>query len=318
MSPAILFSLVLLLTFGAIIWALRPTKTESDIQRHLKTIGSKYTVDPSGMNILKQETLSSISWLNHRLVQAPGALKLRLLIRQAGKAWTVGSVLLGSLLAFVVVAWLGSMVVPTFVLALVLGFIAGLVPFGYLYLKRDVRFRRLDSLLPETIDLMSRALQAGHGVTAAIEMASEEIAEPLASEFRTTFEEQNLGLPLREAMLNLAERVPLDDVRFLVTAILVQKETGGNLAEILDKTAVLLRDRMRLKGQLRIYTAQGRLSGWFLSLLPFILFFLISMVNPGYEKMLWTDPVGRHLVYAGLIMMAIGIYAIRKIVEIKV
>ncbi|HTV53757.1 MAG TPA: type II secretion system F family protein, partial [Terriglobia bacterium] len=235
-----------------------------------------------------------------------------------GKTWTVESVLLGSLLAFVVVTWLASIVVPAFVLAVVLGFIGGLAPFGYLYLQRDTRFHRLDSLLPETIDLMSRALQAGHGVTAAIEMASLEIAEPLASEFRTTFEEQNLGLPLREAMLNLAERVPLDDVRFLVTAILVQKETGGNLAEILDKTAALLRDRMRLKGQLRIYTAQGRLSGWFLCLLPFILFFLINMVNPRYEKTLWTDPLGRHLVYAGLVMMAIGIYVIRKIVEIKV
>jgi tight adherence protein B len=318
MSPVILFGLVLLLTFGAIIWVLRPTQAESDIQRHLESIGSKYTVDPSGMNILKHETLSSISWLNRFLVQAPGALKLRLLITQAGETWTVGSVLCGSLLAFVGVTWLSSMVVPTFMFAVVLGFIAGLLPFGYLYLKRDIRFRRLNNLLPETIDLMSRALQAGHGITAAIDMASQEIAEPLASEFRTTFEEQNLGLPLREAMLNLTERVPLDDVRFLVTAILVQKETGGNLAEILDKTAVLLRQRIRLKGQLRIYTAQGRLTGWFLCLLPFLLFLLISVVNPDYEKMLWTDPLGRHLVYAGLIMMAIGIYAIRKIVEIKV
>jgi tight adherence protein B len=318
MSPMILFSLVLLLTFGAAIWVLKPTKTESDIQRHLETVSSKYTVDPSGMNILKQETLSSISWLERMLVQSPVALKLRLLIAQAGQTWTVGTLLVGPLLAFVVVTWLASMVVPAFVFAVVLGLIVCLLPFGYLYLKRDIRFRRLDSLLPETIDLMSRALQAGHGVTSAIEMASQEIAEPLASEFRTVFEEQNLGLPLREAILNLAERVPLDDVRFLVTAILVQKETGGNLAEILDKTAVLLRDRMRLKGQLRIYTAQGRLSGWFLCLLPLVLFFLMSIVNPKYEKILWSDPLGRHLVYAGLVMMAIGIYAIRKIVDIKV
>jgi tight adherence protein B len=318
MSPLILFSLVLMLTFGVIAWVLRPTKTESDIQRHLKTIGSKYTVDPSGMNILKQETLSSISWLDRFLAEAPGALKLRRLIMQAGKNWTVGSVVFGSLLAFFVVTWLGSMVMPAFVFAFVLGLVVSILPFGYLHLKRDIRFRRCDSLLPETIDLMSRALQAGHGVTAAIEMASQEIAEPVASEFRTVFEEQNLGLPLREALLNLAERLPLDDVRFLVTAILVQKETGGNLAEILERTAVLLRERMRLKGQLRIYTAQGRLTGWFLCLLPFILFFLISIVNPGYEKMLWTNPLGRHLVYAGLIMLGIGIYSIRKIVEVKV
>ena len=149
-------------------------------------------------------------------------------------------------------------------------------------------------------------------------MVAQESAEPVASEFRILFEEQNLGLPLRDAMLNLAKRVPLDDVSFLVTAVLVQKETGGNLAEILDKTAFIMRERMRLKGQLRIYTAQGRLSGWVLGLLPFVMFVIMTLLNPKYEQKLWTDPLGLHFVYGGLIMMAIGIFVIRKIVDIKV
>ena len=149
-------------------------------------------------------------------------------------------------------------------------------------------------------------------------MVGREVAEPVASEFRTVYEEQILGLPLREAVLNLAERVPRDDMRFLATAILVQKETGGNLAEILDKTAAVMRERVRLRGQLRIYTAQGRVTGWILCSLPFILFALIGLVNPDYEKILFKDPLGIHLVYFGLFMMAAGILVIRWIIDIKV
>jgi tight adherence protein B len=149
-------------------------------------------------------------------------------------------------------------------------------------------------------------------------MVAQETPEPAASEFRIVFEEQNLGLPMREAILNLANRVPIEDVHFLATAILVQKETGGNLAEILDKAASIMRERMRLKGQLRIYTAQGRLSGWVLCLMPFAMFFMLTLLNPEYERQLWADPLGLHFIYAGLIMMAIGILIVRKIINIRV
>ena len=132
------------------------------------------------------------------------------------------------------------------------------------------------------------------------------------------FEEQNFGLPLREAMLNLTDRMPIPDVRFLVTAILVQKETGGNLAEVLDKTAVVIRDRFRLRGQLRVYTAQGRLTGWILAGLPFFLFFALAMLDPKYEHLLIADPVGRKLIFAGLGMMAAGAFIIRRVINIEV
>jgi tight adherence protein B len=181
-----------------------------------------------------------------------------------------------------------------------------------------VRFHRCDAVLPEAIDLMARGLRAGHSIASVLDMVGQEIAEPLASEFRTVSEEQTLGLPTREAMLNLVERLPRDDVRFLATAILVQKETGGNLAQILDKTAVVMRERVRLRGQLRIYTAQGRITGWILCSLPFILFGLISLVNPDYEKILFTDPLGVRLIYGGLGMMAVGVLIIRKVIDIRV
>jgi tight adherence protein B len=319
MSPVLLFIIALLLAFGVIVWVLRPTKPESDVKRHLEVIGGfSTTVDSEGNTILRRETLSSIPWLNELLVQVPGSQQLRLLITQAGSRWTLATLVFGSMLTAMLAGWIASFAVPALLLDVLFGAAAGLVPYGYLLVKRHARFARFNALLPEAIDLMSRALKAGHAVTSAIEMVGQEISNPVAGEFRIVFEQQNLGLPMRDAMLNLAERVPLEDVRFLATAILVQRETGGNLAEVLDKTAALMRERIRLKGQLRIYTAQGRLTGWILCLMPFIIFLLISLVNFDYEKKLWTNPTGLHAVYAGLIMMAAGVLTIRKIIDIKV
>ena len=183
---------------------------------------------------------------------------------------------------------------------------AGGTPYLYLYWKRQGRFKKFDAQLPEAIDLMARALRAGHAIISAVEIVSEETSEPLAAEFRTVFDEQNLGLAIREALLNLVSRVPTDGVRFLATAILLQKETGGNLAEIMDKAASVMRERIRLKGQLRVYTAQGRMTGWFLCCLPFFVFGLISVVNRDYERLLWTSAIGVRLIYGALALMVSG------------
>ncbi|MBZ5565963.1 MAG: type II secretion system F family protein [Acidobacteriia bacterium] len=318
MSPLLLFGLLLLLTFVVLVWVLKPTKTEADVERHLSSIGRTYGLDIDEATILKQEALSSIPFLDKLMRQIPGIMNLRLLITQAGMNWSVSAVLLGSFVVIAVGAWVASLFIPALALALLVGIAAGAAPYAFLFWKRAARFQRFEEVLPEAIDLMSRALKAGHSVTSMIEMVAQEVAEPVASEFRTVFEQQNLGLPLRESILNLASRVPLEDVHFLATAILVQKETGGNLAEILDKAAFIMRERARLKGQLRIYTAQGRLSAWILCLLPFAMFFIMSLLNPEYERKLYTDPLGIHAIYLGVIMMALGIYVIRKIVDIKV
>jgi tight adherence protein B len=201
---------------------------------------------------------------------------------------------------------------------LIAGAALGALPTVYLFMKRWRRLRKFEELLPDTIDLMARALRAGHTISSAIEMVASEGSEPVASEFRQVFEQQNFGLPLREAMLGLAARIPLPDVSFLVTAILVQKETGGNLAEVLDKTALVIRERFRLRGQLRVYTAQGRLTGWILAGLPFIMFVLLNIVNPAYMRILITDPAGRTLIYIGIVLMVVGGWVIRKVIDIKV
>jgi len=317
-SPVILFIFLLLLTFGVMVWVLAPSKRQADIQRHLKDIGNLATGDAAGVSILRQQALSSIPWVNRLLSLSPVSFRLHRFMLQAGSKWTAGALILGSLLLATFVTAAATLLISSFPIALAVGIVAGYLPFGYVLLKRDSRFRRFDAQLPEAIDLIARALRAGHSVMSAVEVVAQETSEPICSEFRIVFEEQNLGLPIREAMLNLVERMPIEDVRFLATAILVQKETGGNLAEILDKASAVMRERLRLKGQLRIYTAQGRMTGWVLCLLPFFVFIVINFVNHDYEKRLWTDPIGVRLLYAGLIMMALGIYAIRKIINIRV
>jgi tight adherence protein B len=318
MSLVLLFVLLLVLTFGVLVWVSRPTSAEADIQRHLSGIGKTSGFDAEDSTILRQEALSAIPLLNDLLRRIPGVLNLRRLITQAGQDWTVAPVLLGSLVGALVAGWLASLFRVTLPLVVLVGVAVGSAPYAYLFWKRQARLAHFEEVLPGAIDLMSRGLRAGHAVTSVIEMVAEETPEPVASEFRIVFEEQNLGLPMREAILNLANRVPLEDLHFLATAILVQKETGGNLAEILDKVAFVMRERTRLRGQVRIYTAQGRLSGWVLCLMPFAVFFLLSLLNPEYENKLWKEPLGLDFLYAGLVMMAIGIFVIRKIINIKV
>jgi tight adherence protein B len=317
MPAVLLFGLLLVSTFVVVLYFLKPTRAETDIQRHMAGIDRYFSVTADGSTILKRERLSASQRLNDVVSRMPGSFALFHLIRQAGKKWEVAYLVFGSLLVALGGGWLVSFWTSP-ALSVCVGVGLGVAPYAYLYFQRESRFRKFSTLLPEAIDLMARALRVGHAVSAVLEMVGQEVAEPVGSEFRTVYEEQALGLPLREAMLNLVQRMPLDDVRFLATAVVLQKETGGNLAEVLDKTAVVMRERIRLRGQLRVYTAQGRATGWVLCALPFIVFALISLVNPNYEKTLLTDPLGLHLVYAGLILMVIGILVIRKIIDIRV
>jgi tight adherence protein B len=314
----LLFILLLVVSFVVLLYFLRPTATESAVQQHLETIEENRAVQGDGTTILRRQALSAIPWLDEFLRQIPGSAGTARLIRQSGRTWQVSSLFLVSLVVTVSVALLVSLAIPSIMLSLLLGIGAGSLPFVFLVMARERRFRKCDAQVPEAVDLMARALRAGHAVPAVIEMVARESAEPLAGEFRIVHEETNLGLPLRDAMLNLVERVPRDDVRFVTTAILLQKETGGNLAVILDKTAALARERARLYGQLRIYTAQGRITGWILCIAPFVMCGVLSLLNWKYERILFTHPTGLKSIYVGLVMMALGILIIRKIIDVRV
>jgi tight adherence protein B len=192
------------------------------------------------------------------------------------------------------------------------------IPFLIVSIKRRRRMRAFEKHFPEALDLLGRAVRAGHAFTTGLEMIGKELAEPVAGEFRTTFDEQNFGLPLRDALLNLSERMPLIDVRFFVTALLIQKETGGNLAELLDNLARVIRERFRIYGEVRTRTAQGRLTAGILIALPPLMLVLLASANPGYIRPLFDDPVGPWMLAGAVTLQVIGSLMLWKIVHIKV
>ncbi|HEY0785122.1 MAG TPA: type II secretion system F family protein, partial [Acidobacteriaceae bacterium] len=244
--------------------------------------------------------------------------KLDRLIAHAGSESTVGGVLLTAL-ALAVGAFLAARVffplVPVEIAALLLG---AFLPVGLLKFKRSRRLKKFSVAMPDAIDLMARSLRAGHSIGAAIEMVGEQSVEPLAGEFARVFQQQRFGLRFRDALIEMSDRVPLPDLHFLVTAILVQRETGGDLTEILDRTTHVIRERVRIEGEVKVYTAQGRLTGWILSLLPVILLLLINIISPGYSALLFHDPTGEKLLYVGGGFILFGAFLISRIVDIKV
>jgi tight adherence protein B len=198
------------------------------------------------------------------------------------------------------------------------GLVFGTIPLAVIAWIRHRRLLQFEEHFPESLDLLGRAVRAGHAFTTGLEMVSKESPEPIAGEFRTTFEEQNFGLPLRDALINLTQRVPLVDVRFFVTALLVQKETGGNLAEILDELARVIRDRFRIYREVQVRTAQGRLTATILIALPVVILVIMDVLNPRYAHVLFDDPLGRSILGIAAAMQIVGSLIIWRIVRIKV
>src|SRR5262249_5678372 len=192
------------------------------------------------------------------------------------------------------------------------------IPFLVVVFQRRRRLRKFEEYFPEALDLLGRAVRAGHAFTTGLEMIAKECPEPLAGEFRTTFEEQNFGLPLRDALLNLAERVPIIDVQFFVTALMIQKETGGNLAEILDGLSRVIRDRFRIYREVRVRTAQGRLTAGILIALPIFMALVLSVLNPKYIGILFTDPKGPIVLAVAATLQLVGSAILWKIIHFEV
>ena len=270
------------------------------------------------IDLRKDELLSAIPMINRMLLKMELAPRLRTLLYQAGLKWTAGGFLLISITCFAISSYLINLRTGVIVFALLIGLLVSFVPLAFVLHKRSKRFGLIEQQLPEALDLMVSSLRAGHSLVAALRLVSTESPEPLGGEFRICFDEQNYGLDLRAAMENMVARVPLQDLRIVVTAILIQKESGGNLAEVLDKAAYLIRERFRLRRQVRVHTAQGRLTGWILSFLPVFLGIGLYLINPQTMSILWTRPIGVKLLYASGCMTITGALVIRKIVNMEV
>ena len=270
-----------------------------------------------GLTLVRDELMSGVPWLHRLMLRWSWSNKLQDYLVQAGMTARPGKiVLLSGVLA--VGGFLGaSYFFPHFYTALPFA-LAGVIPMAVVVIKRRRRLRKFEETFPEALDLLGRAVRAGHAFTTGLEMIAKECAEPLAGEFRTAFEEQNFGLPLRDALLNLAERVPIVDVRFFVTALMIQKETGGNLAEILDGLARVIRERFRIYRDVQVRTAQGRLTAGILICLPLAMLGVLGLLNPHYVGVLFTDPAGPKMLIVAATLQIIGSAILWKIIHFEV
>jgi tight adherence protein B len=270
------------------------------------------------VNLRKDELLSAIPWINRWLLKIEFAPYLRGVLYQADLKWTASVLLLMSGICFVIPTYLIYLRTNAFILSMLIGTLLGFAPFVFVLQKRSRRFAKFEQELPEALDLMVSSLRAGNSLVAGLRLVAYESPDPIRGEFRICFDEQNYGLELRTAMENLVARVPLQDLRIVVTAILIQKESGGNLAEVLEKASYLIRERFRLRRQVRVHTAQGRLTGWILSLLPVVLGLALYAISPETISVLWTRPIGVKLLYTAAAMTITGALIIRKIVNMEV
>jgi tight adherence protein B len=269
-------------------------------------------------NFRKSDRLSAIPWLNRKLLQFELAPRLQALLAQADVKLSGGALLTSCALLFTVFAYLVYLRLHSPLIALPAGLLGGCIPFVWVFRKRAKRLDRFQQGLPEALDLMVSALRAGHSLIAAIGSVARECADPVGCEFKTCFEEQNYGLELKTALDNIIKRVPLQDLRIFATAVMIQKESGGNLAEVLDKTAHVIRERFRLKRQVGVHTAQGRMTGWVLTLLPVVLGVALYFVNPEMMRILWTNPTGIKMLWTATGMIVVGGLIIRHIVNMDV
>lgn len=294
-------------------------KTKHTLDTLQSALAVTHTERADGLvDVRRQELLSAVPWLNQWLAQIKTAPRLRLLLYQANIKWTVGGLLLLSIACFLFPAYLAYLRTGTAIFGLLIGALCGALPLAYVLHKRQQRFVKFEQLLPEALDLIVSALRAGHSVVSGLGLIAEESPDPIRSEFRFCYEEHNYGLELRTALENMLVRVPLQDLKLVVTAILVQKESGGNLAEVLDKVAYVIRERFRLKRQVRVHTAQGRLTGWILSLLPPLLGIALYFADPKMIRLLWTNPTGLKMLYIAIALTLAGGFVIRRIVNMEV
>lgn len=320
-GPAILvFATVALGTVAAALaiqWALEFRQRRA-VVRQLRDFAAAATAPSGSSAALLPDAAAQAKWLRVLADRIPHVPGLGQALEQGGLVMKPQSFVVVTL-GLTLGAGLTMLIVfPVWPAVLLAAGVAGVLPFLYVRRKQRLRLGAFEEQLPEAIDLIGRAMRAGHPLSAGLKMASEESPEPLAGEFRRVFEEQRFGMPFEEAILGIADRVSLIDVRILVTAILVQREVGGNLAEVLDKIAYVIRQRFTIRRQLRVYTAQGRFSGIVLALLPVAVGSALFFINRDYMLTLFFDPIARYFLVLAVILQVLGYLWIRKIVDIEI
>ncbi|MET0319107.1 MAG: type II secretion system F family protein [Duganella sp.] len=318
----LLFAAVILMIEGAWLWwSAAHGGGARRIAKRLRLMAERGPGGAERVDILKRRTYSGMPALERLLRRIGPWCRLAALDRlllQAGVAWSVAQ-FLGWALALAAIGLVAPRVLdlPAMGAALLL-VLALALPWMVLLRERRARLAKVEEQLPEAADFFGRALRAGHSFANVMQMVAEELPEPIAGEFRFAYEEINYGVPMNEALHNLAQRVPLTDLRYLIIAVLIQRESGGNLAEALGNISRLIRARLKLLAQVRVMSAEGRMSAWILGLLPVAVLFLMSLTNPEYISVLWTDPIGVTLMWYAGVIAAGGVFWMRKLIRIRI
>jgi len=323
MSPLLIAVLIFVMVAGAVFLLVSVFDQRNAQARLIKERLANERKAPERapeeeLALLRDEQLSQIPALDNFLRKSERVSAIQKMLAQAGMTMRAGNFLGICAVAGIVAAILGytfTKRVEFTWISLLVGF---MLPYSYASIRRNKRFEKFEELFPEAIDTLARAVRAGHAFTTALEMITNEVAEPVSGEFRQLYEEQKFGMPVRDALMNLTERMPLVDVKFFVTAVMLQRETGGNLAEILDNLSYVIRERFKIQRQVRVYTAQGRLTMALLMGMPPIIVTVMLVLNPSFIKPLFNDPIGHTLLVAGITLQTVGYFVIRKIIRIQV
>lgn len=298
-------------------WASSNSAEAKRIAARLR--GIEGAPEQAELSIERRTASTRWDWLDQVLSPLlPRSADLRRHVESSGTGRSMGELMAASLVLAIVGAAIPWVWAKPWVFSVLLAGMLAALPWFWLNRRSAQRMQRFERQIPEALDLMGRALRAGHAFPTAVKMVADEMQDPIAKEFRLLFDETNFGIPLNEALLRLANRVAIDDLRYFVIAVMIQRESGGNLAELLDNISAIVRARLKLLGEVRTLSAEGRLSAWILGSLPFCVGAVIQLVNPGFMAVLWTDPIGLRMVGGALLLMAVGVWWMRKIIRIRV
>jgi tight adherence protein B len=317
MLVLVFVAVILLLESVYVAWRTHRGPAAMKMKSRLQALSA--TRDRSAQTLLlRQRMLSELPPMERFLQSLPRLRQIDRTILQSGLGWNVSSVLLASLVLFIA-GW--TVMIMGFrqpmLMGAVVGVLLGATPLLYVHYRRKKRLEKFERQLPEALDLITRALRAGHAFSAALKMAGEEMMEPMAGELSIVHDEVNFGVSLNQALSHLSERVPLTDLRYFVVAVLIQRDSGGNLTEILANLSRLIRERLKLIAKVRVLSSEGRLSAWILAVMPFFLAGVMNLTNPEFMRPMWTDPMGITIIKYLLSMMLVGVLVMRKIIKIR-
>jgi tight adherence protein B len=318
MIPAVVFAACLLGIVGAYwFFVVRPEQVELGVVRGRLSPKQKVKASLQRELVKQEEALSSIKMYDQFLRRSEKQTQgIRTLIEQAGVKVNLGAVLAASGLLAIVTFYFTARLTGWAILGLPLAAVVAMIPISVLKQLRTRRMNKFEEQFPEALDLISRAMRAGHAFTTGLEMAASEMPAPVGEEFRHLYDQQNYGLPMPDALRRFAARVPVLDARFFVTAVLIQRESGGNLAEVLDNLSGVIRERFRVKRQMRVASAHGRITGWVLVALPPVLGALLMSVNHEHRELMFGERLGVQMMIGAAVLQTIGTLIIRKIVNI--